>query len=149
VSILVRPIQLTDRAQWAMVWADYLRFYETSVAPEIYDHLFAKLTSRDASEFQAFVAVVGDEIVGLAHYLFHRSAWQVQDICYLQDLFTAPNHRGKGIAAALINAVDQAAKAGGTSGVYWMTHETNTPAQSLYNKVAQRSGFIEYVKAQA
>jgi GNAT superfamily N-acetyltransferase len=81
-----------------------------------------------------------------AHYLFHRSCWSVGDYCYLQDLFVADDMRGHGAGRALIAAVEQAARAAGASRVYWLTKEDNFAARALYNKVAERSGFIQYRK---
>ena len=86
----------------------------------------------------------GGKVVGIVHYIYHRSTWTVGNYCYLQDLFTAEEARGRGVARALIEAVYDRAKAAGASRVYWLTHETNTTAQALYDKVAARSGFIQY-----
>ena len=85
-------------------------------------------------------------LLGLAHYLFHRSTITIEPSCYLQDLFTTEDARGKGIARALINTVYENAKAAGCKRLYWQTHETNDTAIQLYNKVAERSGFIVYRK---
>ncbi len=78
------------------------------------------------------------------HYLFHRTCWTVENNCYLQDLFTAPEARGSGVGAALIEAVRQAASERGSTNVYWMTDETNATAQRLYDRVARRTGAIDY-----
>lgn len=83
---------------------------------------------------------------GLAHYLFHRSMIAIAPVCYLQDLFTTPQARGQGVGRALIEAVYDAAHAAGSSRVYWHTHETNAPAQALYDRLAEKSGFIVYRK---
>ncbi len=83
-------------------------------------------------------------ILGIVHYLYHRSTWTTGDYCYLQDLFTAEEARGRGVGRALIEAVYERAQADGASRVYWLTHETNSAAQVLYDKVAARSGFIQY-----
>jgi GNAT superfamily N-acetyltransferase len=89
-------------------------------------------------------ALLDGGIVGIVHYLYHRSTWTAGDYCYLQDLFTAEKARNYGVGRALIEAVAEKAKADGASRVYWLTHETNTSAQALYDKVAARSGFIQY-----
>ena len=83
-------------------------------------------------------------IVGLAHYLFHRSTTQLAPVCYLQDLFTVEESRGKGVGRALIEAVYERAREAGAKRVYWQTHETNATAMRLYGQVAERSGFIVY-----
>jgi GNAT superfamily N-acetyltransferase len=82
--------------------------------------------------------------VGLVHYLYHRSCWSTVNNCYLQDLFTDASMRGSGVGAALIGAVQAEAAKAGVTNVYWMTHETNHTARRLYDRVARRTGFIEY-----
>jgi GNAT superfamily N-acetyltransferase len=99
-----------------------------------------------AEPVHALVAVQGAEVVALAHYLFHRSTTRLHDVCYLQDLFTAPSHRGRGIGRQLIEAVYDAARALGSSRVYWQTHHTNTAGRALYDQVAAHVGFIIYAK---
>jgi GNAT superfamily N-acetyltransferase len=94
----------------------------------------------------ALGAYAGERLVGIVHYLYHRSCWSAGDYCYLQDLFVAPDRRGGGIGRKLIAAVEQAARDAGASRVYWTTHETNATARALYDKVAERSGFIQYRK---
>ncbi len=95
---------------------------------------------------QCLVAESEGRLLGLAHYLFHRSMIAVEPICYLQDLFTAAQLRGQGIGGALIERVYEEARRAGSSRIYWHTHETNTTAQSLYDRVAEKSGFIVYRK---
>ena len=94
----------------------------------------------------ALVAEDGGELLGLVHYIFHRNTWMVNDVCYLEDLFTAEQARGKGVGRALIEAVYARAAAAGGTRVYWLTHETNITAQALYDKVAEKPGFIQYRK---
>lgn len=94
----------------------------------------------------ALAAVMEGRIVGLVHYIFHRSCWTAGPYCYLQDLYTEETLRGQGVGRALIEAVYVAAKAADASRVYWLTHETNTNAMALYDKVAERTGFVQYRK---
>jgi GNAT superfamily N-acetyltransferase len=95
-------------------------------------------------EPRGFIAVLEGRAVGLTHYFYHRSCWAKANNCYLQDLFADPEVRGRGVGAALIKAVQDAAAEKGVTNVYWMTHETNETARRLYDKVARRTGFIEY-----
>ena len=83
-------------------------------------------------------------LLGLTHYLYHRSTISIDPVCYLQDLFTTESARGRGVATALIQAVYREAQRAHASRVYWQTHETNETAQRLYDKLAERSGFIVY-----
>jgi GNAT superfamily N-acetyltransferase len=92
----------------------------------------------------ALVAADAGILLGLAHFLYHRSTIQVAPTCYLQDLFTSHASRAKGIGRALILAVYEHAKIAGSPRVYWQTHETNAAAMNLYDKVAEKSGFLVY-----
>jgi GNAT superfamily N-acetyltransferase len=148
-DFLIRPVLPEDYAQWLPLWLAYNAFYGRSGATALPDVVTQTTWGRfldPAEPVFAHVAVRRGEIVGLAHSLFHRSTSAIEMSCYLQDLFTQEAHRGKGVARGLIEAVYAAAKQTGTTRVYWHTHETNRTAQKLYDKVAQRSGFIVYRK---
>lgn len=74
-----------------------------------------------------------------------RVLWtRLHDVCYLQDLFTAAQLRGRGVGHSLILAVYEAARAAGSSRVYWLTHSTNTAGRTLYDQVGHHGGFIMY-----
>ena len=141
--IEVRPLRSDERAAWEPLWQGYLAFYESSVAPEVTDETWRRL--HDPFEPMHVLGAFRDgRLVGIVHYLFHRSTWTTGDYCYLQDLFTVPEDRGLGAGRALIEAVTERARAAGASRVYWLTHETNAVARALYDRVADRSGFIQY-----
>lgn len=143
-DLIVRPLQASDHAAWRMLWTAYLEFYETVLPEEVYRTTWERLFSGGEFEPRGFVALLGGRPVGLVHYLFHRSCWSIEGNCYLQDLFADPQTRGRGVGAALIKAVQDAAAEQGVRNVYWMTHETNSTARRLYDRVARRTGFIEY-----
>jgi len=94
----------------------------------------------------AWVAEQNGQLVGLVHFIFHRSTWFVVPTCYLQDLYTLESMRGTGIGRALIETVYTQARANNAARVYWLTHESNVSAQALYDKMADQSGFIQYRK---
>lgn len=147
--LTIRPVTRQDYNQWLPLWEGYNAFYgrsgPTALAPAITQLTWMRFF--DAYEpVHALVAESGGSLVGLTHYLFHRSTTAIEPSCYLQDLFTAEAARGKGVGAALINAVYDAAKRAGSPRVYWQTHETNLTAQRLYDRIAERSGFIVYRK---
>ena len=100
----------------------------------------------DAEPVHALVAEQNGQLLALAHYLFHRSTIQLAPTCYLQDLFTDERARGRGVGRALIQTVYERARSAGAPRVYWHTHETNLAAMALYDKVAERSGFLVYRK---
>jgi GNAT superfamily N-acetyltransferase len=132
------------------LWDGYNRFYGRADATALPDAITQMTWSRffDAYEpVHALVAERDGQLIGLVHYLFHRSTIQIAPTCYLQDLFTNDASRGQGAGRALIEAVYGRAKAAGSGRVYWLTHETNATAIRLYNQVAERSGFIVYRKS--
>jgi GNAT superfamily N-acetyltransferase len=142
-QIEVRPVRADEREAWEPLWAGYLTFYETAVAPEVTDTTWQRL--HDPVEpVHVLGAFIDGRLIAIVHYLFHRSTWTVGDYCYLQDLFTAPEARGLGAGRALIAAVTERAREAGASRVYWLTHESNATARALYDRVANRSGFIQY-----
>jgi GNAT superfamily N-acetyltransferase len=143
-SVVIRPLQQSDHAEWRRLWTDYLTFYETKLPEEVYTETWRRLFDGGEYEPKGFLALLDGKPVGLTHYLYHRSGWSLVNSCYLQDLFADPDVRGKGIGAALIEAVKQEAGKIGVKNVYWMTHETNATARKLYDHVARRTGFIEY-----
>ena len=144
-DVVIRTLRREDRAHWEVLWGAYLAFYESNVAPDVTSGTWERL--HDAAEpMFALGAFKDDTLVGIVHYLFHRSTWTLGDYCYLQDLFTAEEARGEGVGRALIESVYEEARAAGASRVYWLTQETNATARRLYDAVAVRSGFIQYRK---
>ncbi|BCT92291.1 N-acetyltransferase [Lysobacter helvus] len=148
-TIVIRDLAPADRLQWEGLWAGYNAFYgrqgDTAVPAEVIETTWTRFFDP-AEPMHALVADRAGTLLGLTHYLFHRSTIQLQPTCYLQDLFTAEAARGTGIGRALIEAVYARARAAGSPRVYWQTHETNTTAMRLYDQVAERSCFLVYRK---
>jgi GNAT superfamily N-acetyltransferase len=141
---IIRPLRPSDESAWRQLWSDYLAFYESSVGEEVYASTFARLLGPDPQDFHCLIAEMGGRPVGLAHYLFHRHGWKIENVCYLQDLFVAPKARATGTGRALIEAVYAAADAAGAPAVYWLTQDANHTARLLYDRVARVTPFIRY-----
>jgi len=145
----IRPVRPDDYDAWRPLWDDYNAFYER-VGPTALPEEVTEATWRrffDANEpVHCIVAERGGRVVGLCHYLYHRSTSRLELLCYLQDLFTLAEERGHGVGRALIGATYEIAKQAGCKRVYWQTHTTNTPGRTLYDKVAKHFGFIVYAK---
>jgi GNAT superfamily N-acetyltransferase len=144
-AAIIRAVAADERAAWEPLWKGYLAFYEATVADQTTELTWARLHDPAEPMF-VFGAYVERELLGIVHYLFHRSTWTAGNYCYLQDLFVAGTARGHGLGRALIQAVYAAAREAGASRVYWLTHETNTQARALYDTMADRPGFIQYRK---
>jgi GNAT superfamily N-acetyltransferase len=143
---LIRPIQPKDEPDWRRLWTGYLQFYQTSVPDSVYASTFARLLGDDPRDFSALVAEVDGQLLGLTHYLFHRHAWKIEDVCYLQDLYVDPSARGTGLGRKLIEAVYARADAAGAPAVYWLTQDFNAEARQLYDRIAKVTPFIRYIR---
>ena len=144
MPLKIRPLMAEDRTDWGQMWGDYLSFYETDVAPEIYDTTFAWLIDSTNPVQNALVAELDGAAVGIVHYIYHAHNWRAEDVCYLQDLYAKEAVRGQGIGRALIEAVYGAADANGTPSVYWMTQDFNENARLLYDRIGTLTPFIKY-----
>jgi len=145
-TVEIRPVEAGDEQEWRRLWAAYLAFYETSLPEKIYALTFQRLLSGLPNEYAGFLALVDCRPVGLAHYLFHRSCWHENNVCYLQDLYADPDVRGQGLGRKLIEAVYEKAKSQGSTEVYWMTQEFNATARTLYDRIADKTPFLIYQK---
>ena len=148
-KVLIRPIQASDFNRWKPLWEGYNAFYgrkEETALPEAVTNTTWSRFFDSYEPVHALVAEQSGQLLGLVHFLFHRSTISIQPTCYLQDLFTTEASRSKGVGRALILEVYRRAEAAGCSRVYWLTHETNSTAMKLYDKVAEKSGFVVYRK---
>lgn len=149
-KIVVRDVQRRDFPEWKPLWDGYNAFYGREGKTALPDEITNLTWSRFFDGYEPIHALVAEQhdrkLVGLVHYLFHRSSTGLRSNCYLQDLFTVESARGQGIGRALIEEVYRRAAQAGSGRVYWQTHETNTTAMKLYDKVAAKSGFIVYRK---
>lgn len=147
---MIRPVAKTDFSAWLPLWEGYNAFYGRSGATALPMPITHTTWQRFFDAYEPAHALVAEQdgrLLGLAHYLFHRSTIQIEPSCYLQDLFTHDSARGKGVGRALIEAVYRAAAEVGCPRVYWHTHETNSTAMRLYDSVAEKSGFVVYRKS--
>jgi GNAT superfamily N-acetyltransferase len=148
-TVAIRSIEQRDFEEWKVLWDGYNAFYGRSGATALPEAVTRTTWSRffDKNEpVHALVAEREGKLLGIVHYIFHRSTTQLGLVCYLQDLYTDESARGKGVGPALIEAVYEKAKDEGSPRVYRQTHETNATAMKLYDKIAKKSGFVVYRK---
>jgi ribosomal protein S18 acetylase RimI-like enzyme len=144
-QLIIRPLSAAGYEDWLALWRNYQTFYKAAIPAEVTQESFRRMLDPQEPTFGA-LAFQGETALGLVHWIFHRSNWTTGDYCYLQDLYVDEQARGLGIGRALIEHVYSVAKAAGCSRVYWLTHETNATAMLLYDRVAERSGFVQYKK---
>lgn len=145
LSVEIKAIDHHDFDIWLPLWKGYQRFYEVDIPESVTLETWARFLDP-VEPMYAALAMVGEQAVGLVHWLYHRSTWTIGDYCYLQDLIVADNARGGGIGRALIEHVYADATRRGVPRVYWTTHESNHNAMQLYDRIADRSPFIQYRK---
>jgi GNAT superfamily N-acetyltransferase len=138
----IRPVLEGDRAQWLALWEAYS---EGTASPDVTQTTWQRFLDP-AEPVHALVAESEGRLVGFAHFILHRHTSSVEPVCFLQDLFTSPTLRRRGIARHMIEAVYAAARQEGSRLVYWRTLESNEGAIKLYDQLADRSGHIQYLK---
>jgi GNAT superfamily N-acetyltransferase len=142
-SLEIRPLVESDHDDWLRLWRGYQNFYQVGIAPEVSRVTWLRLLDR-SEPMHGAVAVSAGKTIGLVHYIYHRSCWTTGNYCYLQDLFVTSEVRGQGTGRALIEFVYKRARAAGCARVHWLTHESNKTAMLLYDRIAERPGFVQY-----
>jgi GNAT superfamily N-acetyltransferase len=141
----IRPVDYRDIDIWHSLWKRYQRFYQVNIPESVTLKTWARFLDP-VEPMHATLAVSRGEAFGLVHSIYHRSTWTTSDYCYLEDLFVADEARGAGVGRALIEHVYADARRRGASRVYWVTHEFNHAAMQLYDRIADRPGFVQYRK---
>ncbi len=144
-QIDIRPVSANDHAAWLPLWQAYLRFYNTELPDAVTQSTWQRFLDPN-EPIHAALAWAEGKALGMVHYIYHRSNWSIENSCYLQDLLVVPEARGTGVGRLLIEHVYATAKADGCCKVHWLTHETNATAIQLYERIAERPGFIQFRK---
>ena len=134
MSIKIRPITPADKPRWLELFKEYIVFYESKLSDEQYELTWERINSD--FNITGLLAEKDGQVVGFTHYIFRPSTWEVEDFCYLEDLYVDPKVRGVGVVRALIKAVEEIAIATGSKRLYWTTAPDNETARKLYDKVA-------------
>jgi GNAT superfamily N-acetyltransferase len=144
-DLVVTNFLASDKDRWRELWLAYLTFYHTTLPETTIASTWQRVLDHGGS-LRGLGARRGKagELVGIAHFLPHESAWNTKPACYLQDLFVAPSVRGQGVGRLLIEAVADKARSLGYYNLYWLTQETNKPARLLYDNLAKFEGFVCY-----
>jgi GNAT superfamily N-acetyltransferase len=141
-SFEISALRASERSRWNELWSAYQRFYNIELAAEVTDGTWQRIRAGHIHALGARDA--GDRLIGIAHFLYHEDSWSLARACYLQDLYVDEAVRGSGCGRRLIEAVNDAALAAAANSPYWLTHETNTVARRLYDRVARNQGFLHY-----
>ena len=145
-DVQIRPVTAVDHAAWLPLWHAYLAFYKTELDQSVSEMTWQRMLNPNEPT-HASLAWQNGRAVGMVNFIYHRSNWSINNACYLQDLFVIQELRGTGLGRLLIEHVYASAKADGCDKVHWLTHETNATAIQLYERIAERGGFIQFRKA--
>ena len=142
LSIEISPLRDSERSRWNELWSAYQRFYDIKLPPEVSDSTWQRI--HDGRIHGLGARDAADRLIGIVHFLYHEDTWSLARACYLQDLYVDETVRGGGCGRKLIEAVNAAARAAAANSPYWLTHESNTVARRLYDRLARNHGFLHY-----
>ena len=144
MSLAIRSLLPNDEPTWRRLWRGYCDFYDAKVPDAVTQRTWKRILDPD-SAVMCIVAEQDGRVVGFAHCVVHENTWETQPVCYLEDLFVDPEHRGQGVGRALLEWLRNAMRAEGWARLYWMTRRDNAAARALYDRFAQADDFVRYV----
>jgi ribosomal protein S18 acetylase RimI-like enzyme len=140
----IRPAHAEDGQDWIAMWRDFITTGPEPCAPDAADATWRRVMDP-ADPMKCMIAADGEgRAVGFALYVTHAYSWSTRPLCYLLDLYVRPEARHRGLGRALIESLAEVGREAGWLKIYWMTQADNAAAQSLYDKVAQRSPLVRY-----
>lgn len=143
IAPTVRFLAPADEDQWRVLFRAYREFYKLEESEEVVSLAWGWFMDP-THECKALIAETDGEILGFAHHRRFSSPYTGTSHIFLDDLFTVPVARGRGVGRALIGRLTDMAAAEGRAGVQWMTAEDNHQAQALYNTLATRTAWVTY-----
>jgi GNAT superfamily N-acetyltransferase len=139
---IVRPEE-SLRTAWRGLYDGYAAFYKRQMTDQIAGVVWGWLMDPD-HELEGALALLDGTAVGLAHYRRMPSPLRGEDIGFLDDLFVAPEGRGRDIGRALFAHLEAAARAKGWGVVRWITADDNYRARGLYDTLARKTSWNLY-----
>ena len=146
-TVKIRPVRPGDEALWHVLWEAYCDFYGQALSASVTEQVWARLLDSDCAINGVVAASDTGALLGFAHYVLHPHTWSGKTLCYLEDLYVAPDARGRGVGHALIAYLLETGKQNGWGRVYWHTETSNDPARRLYDRFTQADDFVRYTVA--
>ena len=137
----IRPLHPTDFPEWLPLWNGN-NLGQTNEA--ITTSTWTRLIDED-SPVHGLCAVNGNTLVGIVQYVLHPTTGAIDPVCYMQDVYVASAHRGKGIGRKLVKALAAHGKKENWNRMYWLAESSNEPAQALYKTLGIKLDFTLHV----
>jgi ribosomal protein S18 acetylase RimI-like enzyme len=137
----IRPLQPEDFPDWFPLW-DGNNLGQRN--EQITASTWSRLTDPQ-SPVHGLCAVKGKQIIGLVHYILHPTTGALEPICYMQDLYVDPAHRGTGIAKQLVKALALEGKKQKWARIYWLADSKNEAVQGLYKHIGSKLDFTLHI----
>ncbi|MDM1248377.1 GNAT family N-acetyltransferase [Acinetobacter sp. R933-2] len=140
------PLEEINFEQWLPLWQGYLNFYKSQLTDEQIRLSWKRITNPEQADMFGYAIQIEGQVAGFVHLISHMSMWTDLPYCYLQDLYVNEQFRNQGLARQLIEH-SYSVCARKFDRIYWLTQESNITAQYLYDRIANKTGFIQYKKA--
>src|SRR5687767_2602081 len=138
------PLAETHRDGWEALYFAYAEFYKSPQTAEMRAKVWSWLHD-EGHELEGRIAVDTDgRGVGLVHFRPFVRPLVASTGGFIDDLFVAPDWRGRGLAEALVDAVAAEGRRRGWVLVRWITGEENYRARSFYDRIADRTPWLTY-----
>ena len=142
-SVQIRTAEARDAPAWHRLWDGFLGYYGVQLDPAVTAATWARIMDP-AHLMTCRMAFDRDLALGFAIHHPHCSTWVAGDDVYLEDLFVAPEARGRGVGRALIGDLIAIGRARGWHRLYWNTARDNAEARRLYDSFCADDGHIRY-----
>jgi len=139
----VRPAESADENQWRELFLAYGVFYGRSFENDAVSRVWGWLMD-DTHSVSGWVAHDGDTLLGIAHLRHQEDTFAAGSSWFLDDLFTSPDARGRGVATAIIGALKGFVGENGGGLLRWITDADNAQAQRLCDTLATRTSWVVY-----
>jgi GNAT superfamily N-acetyltransferase len=144
MELTVRSTRTEDAQAWHALWRGYCAALDGAVSDKVTEGVWQRILASNEPVWCLLACRAGNEPVGFANYVLHPHTWSLQPVCYLEDLFVAPEARSSGAGRALIEGIVALGRRHGWRSVYWRTHEDNHRARTLYDRLAPRTDYVRY-----
>lgn len=143
-GITIRRPRADDEDAWHALWNDFVQGGPEPCSAEAPAAVWRRVLAS-AEPMDLWLAVdLQDRPVGFVLSVVFPYSWSTRPVCYLLDLYVAPEARSQGLGRRLIERLAAEGREKGWLKLMWMTQHDNARAQALYDSLATRSSLVRY-----